>query len=317
MTDPLETSELQAFARTVSARSLSQAARELGIPRATLSRRLARLEERLSVRLLSRSTRSLALTDAGEAFHRQAVLALEAVARAEASVHHSQDAVRGDLRVSTPPFTDNSFRNLVCEFCARYPDVRLHLDMSTRHIDLRKEGYDVALRASMDFEPGLIARVLSRAPTSALASPAYLKAQGVPQKLRDLRMHRCLMGFLRGELPQTHWPLLAGGKVQVEGAMFCNDISLVRDMVLRGLGIAVLPEFLVTDHLASGELVRVLPELIGAETRVAVVHLEREFVPPQVRAFVDAVIAWAQSGLPAPSPARRTRPASAPSRRKR
>ncbi|HVK63969.1 MAG TPA: LysR family transcriptional regulator [Polyangium sp.] len=292
MDDPLETSELLAFAKTVEARSLSRAAVELGVPRATISRRLARLEERLGVRLLRRTTRSLALTDAGEALHRHARIVLEAVHHAEACVRKTDDAVRGELRVSVPPMNGTSFGTMICDFARRYPEVRLHIHSTTQHVDLQRGGYDVALRASTDLEPGLVARRLARHPVLAVASPAYLEAHGTPRTRRDLRHHRCLMGFVRGELPQTQWPF-SGGKFQVEGALFTNDIHLLCDAALEGLGIALLPQVLVQPHLESGALVHVLPGAIQAESHIAVVYPEREFLPPQVRAFIDAVVAWA------------------------
>src|SRR5689334_8777524 len=130
MREPVETAELLAFAKTVEAGSLSRAAIELGLPRATLSRRLARLERRLGARLLRRTTRSLVLTDAGEALHRHARIVLDAVAQAESSVRRTDDAVRGDLRVSVPP--DPRFHEIVCEFAAGHPEVRLQIDFSTR-----------------------------------------------------------------------------------------------------------------------------------------------------------------------------------------
>src|SRR3954464_3693166 len=109
MNEPIETSELLAFAKTVDAKSLSRAAAELGVPRATISRRLARLEKRLGVRLLRRTTRSMVLTDAGEALYRHARIVLEAVAEAEASLLRTDNAIRGDLRISVPPMQDSSF----------------------------------------------------------------------------------------------------------------------------------------------------------------------------------------------------------------
>lgn len=292
MDDPLETSELLAFSKTVEAGSLSRAAAELGVPRATISRRLARLEERLGVRLLRRTTRSLALTDAGEALHRHARIVLDAVHHAEASVREADSAVRGELRVSVPPVMSARFLAMICDFARRYPDVRLHVHSTTQHVDLQRGGYDVALRAGTALEPGLVARTLARMPMLAVASPAYLEAHGTPRTRRDLRHHRCLMGFARGELPQTHWPS-SGGKFQVEGALFANDIYLLCQAALEGLGIALLSEFLVLPHLESGALVQVLPGAIQAETQIAVVYVEREFMPPHVRAFVDAVVAWA------------------------
>jgi DNA-binding transcriptional LysR family regulator len=301
MNDPVETSELLAFAKSVEARSLSRAAAELGVPRATLGRRLARLEERLGVRLLRRTTRSLTLTDAGQAFHRHARIALDAVAQAEESVRRTDTAVRGPLRVSLPPMADPRFYAMICDFAERYPEVVLQLHFSTQLVDLRRDGYDVALRATTQLEPGLVARTLARAPSITVASPAYLASMGVPRKARDLRSHRCLMGFVRGELPQTHWPLTGGGKVQVQGCFFSNEILQLRDAALRGLGIALLPMLLAGPLVESGELVRVLPGIIEADTQVAIVYPERELVPPQVRAFIDAVVAWAAEGFLRPA----------------
>ncbi|AGP32611.1 LysR family transcriptional regulator [Sorangium cellulosum] len=296
MDEPLETSELLAFSKTVEARSLSRAAAELGVPRATISRRLARLEERLGVRLLRRTTRSLALTDAGEALYRHACIVLDAVHHAEASVRQADDAVRGELRVSVPPMMDESFSAMLCDFARRYPEVRLHVHNTTQLVDLRRGGYDVALRASAALEPGLVARTLMRHPLLAVASPAYLEARGAPRTRRDLRGHRCLMGFARGELPQTHWPS-SGGKLQVEGALFTNDMHLLCDAALKGLGIALLPEPLARAHLESGALVHVLKGAIQGESHFAVIYAEREFMPPQLRAFIDAVVAWGGGDL--------------------
>jgi DNA-binding transcriptional LysR family regulator len=310
-TAPVETSELLAFSKTVDAKSLSRAAVELGVPRATISRRLARLEERLGVRLLRRTTRSLALTDAGDAFYRHARMALDAVTRAEESVRRSGDAVRGTLRVSVPPFQDASFNAMLLDFAERYPDVELSVEFSTHHVDLRRMGYDVALRAGMDIEPGLVARTLAKAPVICAASPAYLAAHGAPKRPQDLRRHRCVVGFARGELPQTHWPLAGGGRIRVEGSFASNDMSVLRDATVRGLGIALLPLMLVGAEVARGDLVQVLAGQVEAESRVAVVYAEREFMPPQVRAFVDTVVAWSAKGfsqrLTPPAPRKRPR----------
>ena len=105
-----------------------------------------------------------------------------------------------------------------------------------------------------------------------------------------------MMGFARGELPQTHWPS-SGGKFQVEGALFANDVHLLCDAALQGLGIALVPERLVRPHLESGALVHVLPGAIHADSHIAVIYAEREFMPPQVRAFIDAVTAWGGGDL--------------------
>jgi DNA-binding transcriptional LysR family regulator len=297
MQDPVETSELLAFARTVDARSLSRAATLLGVPRATVSRRLARLEERLGARLLKRTTRSLALTDAGEALYRHARIVLDAVADAEASVRRSDGAVRGDLRVSVPPMTTASFYDFVLGFARQYPDVRLQLSFSTSLVDLRTGGYDVALRATTHIEPGLVARTLAKDRIVAVASPAYLEAHGTPRTAKDLRQHRCLLGFGAGDLPATYWPMPGGGKLHVEGVFASNEITLLAAAAAQGHGITVLPGSLVAPLVERGELVHILAGVIEAEARIAVVYLERELLPPQVRAFVDALAAWAPEGL--------------------
>jgi DNA-binding transcriptional LysR family regulator len=293
MPEPIENAELLAFTKTVDARSVSRAASELGVPRATVGRRLQRLEERLGVRLLRRTTRSLVLTDAGDALYRHARIALDAVEQAEQSVRRTDDAVKGDLRVSCPPFTSQGFYDLLDGFITQYPEVRLQVHFSTAHVDLRRGGYDLAIRGSSELEPGLVARLLIKSALIAVASPKYLSQHGTPRTLRDLRHHRCLSGFARGELPQTHWSDGKGKQVHVASVVAANDIAFLLHAALRGHGIAVLPEEMARPHLGRA-LTHVLTKVIRAETRLSVVFPEREYLPPQVRAFVDAVTAWAR-----------------------
>ena len=247
--------------------------------------------------MLRRTTRALALTDAGEAFYRHARVALDAVAQAEASVRKSDDVIRGTLRVTTPLLQDPSFHALVCDFAGAHPEVLIQIDVSSRHVDLLREGYDVALRVGTELSPGLVARTVARTSNIAVAAPKYLATRGTPRKLRDLGAHRCLVGFTRDGLPQAHWPKRGGGKFSVLGSFVTNDITLLIDAAVRGLGIAVLPTLLVAAPLEHGALVRVLPELIHAETRVSVVYQEKELLPPQVRAFIDVLVTWASSGI--------------------
>src|SRR5438132_3569134 len=224
MNDPLETVELLAFTRVVEAKSLSRAAAELAVPRATISRRLARLEERLGARLLKRTTRSLALTDAGEALYRHARIVLEAVDQAEASVRRTDETVRGDLRVSVMPMINESFNEMVIGFAAKHPELRLQVHLSSQLVDLKRDAWDVAIRASSELEPGLVVRTLARDPVMVVAAPEYLERHGTPRTRRDLARHRCIMGLGAGDLPQTHWPAAGGGKVYVEGAFFSNNM---------------------------------------------------------------------------------------------
>jgi DNA-binding transcriptional LysR family regulator len=294
MTEPLETAELLAFTRIVESKALSRAAVELGVPRATIGRRLARLEERLGVRLLRRSTRSLALTQEGELFYRQARLVLDALESAEESVRQDAATLRGNLRVTVPSGLDPAFSAMLLEFMRDHPEVHLQVDFSTRLVDLVREGYDVALRASAQLEPGLIARTVARHKLVAVASPAYLARNGSPKSARDLRRHRCLTGFARGELPETSWRSHRGS-VAIEPVFSSNNLEVLRDAALDGAGIVRLPEVLVSPFVERGELVRVLPQVLDTENRLSVVYVERKFLPAHVRAFVDALVAWASA----------------------
>ncbi len=314
MHEPPETSELMTFARTVEARSISRAARELGVPRPTVGRRLARLEQKLGVRLLRRTTRTMTLTDAGEALYVRARVVLAAVRDAEASVRRSDDAVRGLLRVSAPPMVSAGFGAMIGAFMARYPEVRLEVDCTSRYVDLVAGGYDVAIRASPELAPGLVARTLVRTRVVAVASPAYLAARGSPKRVTDLAKHACLAGFARGEHPVTHWPLARGGRVRIEAALASNELTVLRAAALAHRGIALLPVNLVCDDVAAGALAPVLAERLGAEVRVSAVYADREFVPPAVRAFIDAAVAWARDDAtfsrPMPASEVRAKPAA-------
>lgn len=296
MTNPLDTAELLAFAKIVEAKSVSRAAFELGVPRATVSRRLARLEARLKVRLLRRTSRSLVLTSAGEELYRHTQVVFDALEQAEARVRRRDDSVRGELRVSALPLLTDGFPEMLIAFARRYPDVRLQVHLSMQTVDLARGEYDVAIRGARELQPGLVARTLSREPLVGVASPAYLAEMGTPRSLQELAQHRCLLGFVRGEVPQTHWTT-AKGKVRVNGTFFSNDTTLLCAAAVEGHGIALLPTLVVRASLKTGALVRVLPTVLHAKSQLAVVYLERQFLPPQVRAFVESAVAWAKQRL--------------------
>jgi DNA-binding transcriptional LysR family regulator len=237
---------------------------------------------------------------------------LESLTQAEHSVHQNEPVMRGEVRVSMPPITAASFSELVVDFSLKHPDVRIHVDFSTRLVDLLREGYDVALRATPQLGAGLIARNVSRHTIMAVASPEYLAKAGVPKTLKDLRAHRCLSGFVRGEITEATWKGKRGA-VNIEPVMSSNHLTLLRDAALAGVGIALLPETLVAEAIRRGELKRVLPRLLDSENRMAVVYVERELLPAPVRAFVEALVAWAPAALASapdlvpPPPPRRKR----------
>ncbi len=278
------------YVMIVDAGSVSEAARALGLPRASLSRRLSQLEERLGARLLHRSTRRLTLTRAGEELYKRARRIVEDARAAEQALRRLEDVPRGLLRVSslpgvgTPPYQD-----LFLGFHRAFPEVELEVVVNTRHVDLVGEGFDVALRAGEVSDNALFTRLLYRDPWMVVGAPAYLERQGTPERPDDLADHNCLRGFVGGVTAARAWPLLNGGEIAVSGTLASNDLQLVRQGVLAGLGLALMPSFLIREDLAAERLEPVLEDSIGREAVISLVFAERRYQQPQARAFIDFI----------------------------
>lgn len=278
---------LEEFVQIVAEGSISAAARTLDLPRATLSRRLAQLESELGVRLVHRRTRSLVLTDAGdELFHRARRITSQ-TAEAWEAVRRLDDTPRGLLHVSVSEGIDPE---LFLDFLDDYPEVSLTVQLTSRYVDLIREGVDVAVRYGEVTEPDLYVRTLTTIRARVVASPAYLRRHGAPEGPEQLVEHRCVRRALgRGE-PMPTWPLLAGGEVPVRGRVASNDLALLHAAALRGEGLALLPEPIVAGDLRCGRLQTVLDDVIGEQFPVCLVYADREFLAPKIRAFVDRAV---------------------------
>jgi DNA-binding transcriptional LysR family regulator len=251
------------FARVVAAGSLSAAARDMGISPAMASKRMARLEARLGAKLIHRPTRRLALTERGEGFHRDVLGILAAVEAAENRLRGPGDGLSGPLRLSAPTsFGRMHLAPHLKPFLDRHPGLNLTLDLSDGFSDLIAEKIDLAIRISSGVGPGLEAQRLATSRRILCASPAYLEAHGAPASLSDLSSHRLLAAS--GQLP---WRLTSG-KRQIEAAgvshVRTNSSEVVRELALSGLGIALRSLWDVSEELASGRLVQVLPEIEGS-----------------------------------------------------
>lgn len=299
----LETEELRIFTTVVAVSSISRAAAELQIPRATLSRKLALLEERLGVRLLRRTTRSMQLTDAGRSFHSSAEVALDALRHAEASVAPRSAEPSGDVFVSIPPMVGGSLPDVLSDFALQHPTIRLHVHVSNRTVDLARERFDVAIRATGRLDDGLTARTLARVSLLGVAAPAYTARHGTPNALAELRDHRCLVGLDAEGRPLTQW-IVGKRRRAIVGVASSNDPHLVLRWALRGLGIALLPSTLVTSHIQRGELVPILPGILRTEGTVSLVMRERKLLAPAVRTFVEFMTRRGPAALQSPSAAR-------------
>lgn len=288
--------DLDLLVAVLDAGSLTAAAERLGLPRATLSRRLTKLEDDMGTRLLHRTTRTLTPTDAGLELYKHARPIVAAVESATAAIRARDGTPRGLLRVTLPPGGQTLFGDLLASFMTRYPEVRLEVLAVTRHVDLVAEGFDVGVRAGALHGSSLISRRLLQTTARVVASPAYLNTHGTPSLPSDLAHHQCNAGFDRGEVPQRSWPLLAGGSAPIQPAFSSNDLRLLMSATLHGRGLALLPLEIAREHLDSGELVTVLTEHIGFQSGIWIVYPEKRLMLPRVRAFIDHIVDGLEDG---------------------
>ena len=249
---------LQTFVAVVESGSLSRAAERLETTTGAVSRRLAALEQRLGLRLLNRTTRRIGLTEAGELYYEDAANILRALAEAEDRVTHLSDSPRGNLRIAAPlSFGVRTLAALLPGFCARYPGLRLSLDLDDRVVDLLGAGADMALRIGQLADSTLVARRICEFRRVVCAAPSYLARRGEPRAPADLVHHDCL--HYSNIAPKDEWVFAdgQGGAVQtveVSGPLCANNGDVLREAALRGMGICAMPEFIANDDLAAGRL---------------------------------------------------------------
>lgn len=278
------------FLRVVETGSISQAARELGVPRATLSRKLSAIEDEVGLPLLARSTRKVAPTGAGEQFYAHMRQALAGFDDAVAAVQTVDDVPRGLLRITAPSTRDPGVERLLVTYMRRYPDVQLESVASGRHMDLLGEGVDVALRAGVRrVPPELVERKLGTFERILVASPAYLE-EAPPATVEQLHTHAALVGYQAGHRPEVHWPLRDGTRVRVQPRLAANEPSMLRRAAIDGLGIALLPGPFVLDDLHAGRLVPVLPTDVGDHGRISLLYAAERRREPKIRAFVELAL---------------------------
>jgi len=224
MNTPLD---LDVFVAIYEAGSISDAAKALGEPRATLSRQLTRLEEHLGVRLIHRSTRQFEATRAGLELYTRARRIVDEVKAAEQALRQLDGGIRGPLRISIPTGPGSMmFGELLTSFLELYPEVCPDVFATNRHVDLVAEGFDVAIRSGRFNDPSMVRRVLARHRTVLIASPAYLAKHGVPQDVAALAHHACIVGYGGGDKVHPAFPLLDGGEIRVSPAMACNELGV-------------------------------------------------------------------------------------------
>ena len=283
---------MRLFAQVAAAGSFTAAARTLGVPKQTLSRRIAELERALDVQLLHRTTRRLRPTEVGAAY---AARCAELVRHADDANRALTDAVeepRGVLRVTADPLFGEVFVGaLVVEYATRFPAVDVEVVLTGRRVDLTAEGFDVAFRVGAVADPALTATRLGPARVRYAASPAYLAAHGRPRTPDDLARHACVLVVAEGSA--VRWPF-RGKKgatlVPVAGRVRVNSHAIAHAAALAGLGIAIFPEFACADDLRRGRLEAVLDDWTIDAGGVWLLHPTARYLAPRVRTFVELAV---------------------------
>jgi DNA-binding transcriptional LysR family regulator len=267
----MDLNHVVAFARVVECGSFTSAASSLRLPKSSVSRSVAQLEAELGVQLLHRTTRKLRLTDAGRTYFEHARVALAGLDEARALAADLGKEPRGTVRVTAPVDVGSRLLSgLVARFLKRHPLVRVELSLTARTVDLVQEGFDLAVRAGKLADSSLIARKIATTGLGLWASHEYVKERGKPRSVAELSKHDCVIFPRVG--PRSTWRLVGPeGEVEVDvgGRITVDELSFVREVVLAGAGIGLLPRFLA--DTAPRELVRILPRFVMAGTPLSVV----------------------------------------------
>ncbi|AKU92711.1 LysR family transcriptional regulator [Vulgatibacter incomptus] len=281
----MDLNDVLTFAQVVQSGSFTAAARKLGIQKSGASRRVAALEESLGTRLLQRTTRALRLTDEGRVFYDHCLRALAELEDGKLALGGMVANPRGVLRV-TAPLSFGFVGPIVAEFLQRWPEMEVELVCTDRVVDLVEEGFDVAIRAGTLPDSSLIARRIGSLPRFLVASPSYLRRRRPPRQPADLATHDCVSFGTR----RSPWLLQSEGEsieVSVSSRLLVNDFDLLRQAVVAGLGIGLLPEPDCVLPLTEGRLKQLLPAWTSVDTPIHAVYPSLRHLSSKTKVFVD------------------------------
>ncbi|MCB1645784.1 MAG: LysR family transcriptional regulator [Pseudomonadales bacterium] len=280
---------MKMFVRVVETGSFSAVARELNSTQPTISKNIAELESWLGAKLLNRSTRSLRLTETGTDYYERCVAILQDVEEAEHVVGQLQTQPKGQVRVSAVvAFGSQHIVPRLDRFYASYPDIRVDLRLNDRVVDLVEEGVDVAFRMGTLADSSLIARKICSSPVIASAAPAYLKQYGIPSHPRELKDHNYIVhSDTKGRQEAVFQDDGEAFHVRVDGNLSTNSSEAMRAALRAGLGISVMPHWLVGDLLESGELVEILEDFKPSPLEIYAVYPPGRHLPSRVRCLID------------------------------
>jgi DNA-binding transcriptional LysR family regulator len=287
--------DIRLFAQVVRAGAVTRGALALGAPPATVSRRLAALEQEVGVRLIERHARRFELTETGRAYYAAAVRALEDIDMASAEVSGLVGQPVGHLRIAAPPdFAVFFMAGPVASFAALYPDITVSLDLSSRRVALVDEGFDLVVRMGALADSQLVSRRLVTLTRSLYASPAYVARSPLPVKPEDVLRCRVVTleayaGYGELTLQRTARPAVKR-TMTVEGHISVNSMTMLRQLLLIGAGIGLVPDQLMQNDVDQGRAVRVLPAWQAPAVEAHVLYRSRALLPQRVRLFVEHLV---------------------------
>ena len=284
---------INAFVHAAEARSFTVAGRQLGVSSSAIGKSVARMEERLGVRLLHRSTRSIALTAEGALFLERCRRIFSEIEAAELELSQTHEAPRGALRVALP-LAGMLMMPTLAAFMRAYPEIMLDLDFSDRVVDVIEEGFDAVVRFADAGDTRLMSRALGTYLRRLVAAPAYLAAKGVPKTPDDLKAHACLHHRFPTSRRFEQWPVppeQAGVEIELPKTAVASTLEPLIHLAEQGLGIAYLPDFAIGRQLREGLLVTVLDDYTDRSGPLRVLWPSSRHLAPKLRAFVDFLAA--------------------------
>lgn len=280
---------LRVFRDVVESGSFAAAAERLGVSAPMASKHVAQLEKSLGARLLHRSSRHLSLTEAGEAWYEQSRRALDLLDAAEAAIGQKNEAPRGQLKVSAPVWCATPrFARVLADYRERFPEVLVDMHLENRKVDLTADGYDLALRATQEPSPALIARPLCRLQFHLVATPGYVAQAGLPAVPADLaKLGAIVPSYVNLEGLSLKGPGGRQAPLRLQAVMKSDDTNLTLHAVRAGMGMSFLPEWLVDEDLAQGQLLRLVPDHAAPPVTLFAVYTSRQYMAPKLRSFID------------------------------
>lgn len=294
MIEPGGLQGIVAFVQAVEAKSFTLAAQRMSVSKSAVGKSIARLEERLGVKLLNRTTRALSLTCEGEVFHASCLRALSDLDTAQALLASRRQVPAGRLRVDLPlSFGRRCIAPMLFEIAANLPELTLEIAFNDRRVDLIEEGVDLAIRmGDLDDHAGLVARRLHRQRCAVCASPAYLDSRGHPEHLDDLAKHACIVYGRDGRI--SPWLLRdADGRIRSitpRGRLVLGHGEAMLDAALAGHGLTYLPTWLMGEHVRRGELELVLSDTTLDDVSIHALWPKARDLAPKVRVVVDELV---------------------------